>query len=753
MAYEKIKNAISQMCSVCDGAISKDNVGFRKGDSYKGHYLLWCIDNEQFTYYHAITAYKLLFPLYKNQLVKVHGINYIEFPENENNEPERRMSINKEDLDMIKSWNQARDIERVYYKNQYRKLSVESIDVSNIIRKYIGDIGDYIVHGDEIFKVIKDYTPKSTELTVDSVDSLVEMFFEIEGTLKGTSRGDRILKNSSMPNGFWDLWKTSKTELKDLGFSPSKYSGVWELNQWCKIEAEEIEEPEVVETPEIDIDLNDTNLYDYQKPHVAKLIESFRTNGYALDGSGTGTGKTFSNLNVCKKLGLRPLIICPKNVIPSWEKSIKTLDMEVLGVVNYALIRKGKFRIEKGTISRGYNKGKPKKVNVNCPYLSVETNIDRKSKYDSKYIMKWDLPEKSVIIFDEAHRCKNNKTLNTQMMIEAANNECKILMLSATIGENPLKMSGVARVMNFYEKPWEFYTKFASNYDCYKNRFGWTFDGGNRTMERLHNEIYGKGKGSRMDTDELRAKGLFPETQIIFEAYNMNGAEKKINKAYENMFKSLSERVLLEAEIERTKNSIKNNENEQLIEKLNELQSKKASMESPLSIRQKTRQIAEIEKVPCIAEMAQDYIEEGHSVAIFVNYTDTLEALKTKLKTDCCIYGKNSSSMNEANRLLFENNGSRVIVCNVAASREGIDLHDKFNKFSRVSLISPDDSAQNIKQVLGRVDRSGGTASLQRIIFAANTIEEMVLENARVKIMNINSLNGVDDSIWENIDY
>ena len=109
--------------------------------------------------------------------------------------------------------------------------------------------------------------------------------------------------------------------------------------------------------------------------------------------------------------------------------------------------------------------------------------------------------------------------------------------------------------------------------------------------------------------------------------------------------------------------------------------------------------------------------------------------------------------MNEANRLLFENNGSRVIVCNVAASREGIDLHDKFNKFSRVSLISPDDSAQNIKQVLGRVDRSGGTASLQRIIFAANTIEEMVLENARVKIMNINSLNGVDDSIWENIDY
>jgi hypothetical protein len=102
--------------------------------------------------------------------------------------------------------------------------------------------------------------------------------------------------------------------------------------------------------------------------------------------------------------------------------------------------------------------------------------------------------------------------------------------------------------------------------------------------------------------------------------------------------------------------------------------------------------------------------------------------------------------MKEANRLNFENNKSNVIVCNAAAAGIGIDLHDKYHVRPRISLISPNYSAQIMQQVLGRIDRANGTATTQYILFAANTIEEEAADAARRKLANMEALNqGVSD--------
>jgi superfamily II DNA or RNA helicase len=550
-----------------------------------------------------------------------------------------------------------------------------------------------------------------------SIQDLQAQFITLPAKRIHTKAGERDLKTyDRVGQDFWALWKESKDELKELGFSVGKNKfGSWEICQWISVE-EEVKQvlQDNANTPldweewkkqnKSDI-INDSILFDYQKEHAYKIQKALVNFGYALDGSGTGAGKTYCSLVTAKSMNLKVFVICPKAVIPGWERSMEKIGIEGY-IVNYELIKTGKYRVETTT-----KKGLKKMVNVECPFISVEDNPRAKEKYQEKYIISWKLPSEYLLIFDEAHRTKNKGTINSQLITSAADQKVRILMLSATIAESPLKMFGSAKVLGFYDKPWEFYTKFAPAYGCSKDGYGWEYHGGNRVMEQLHREIYGAGKASRIAVEELIKLGKFPMNQIIPELMNLNGESDKYNE---------------------------------LALQIRELEIKRDNSQAALSVRQKNRQIMELMKVPAIVEMTNDLIEEEKSVVIFVNYTQTVEALKEKLETDCSIYGQNSAEVNEKNRKKFEDNQSRVIICNVAASREGIDLHDIYHKYERVSLITPDDNAQNIKQVLGRIHRTGGTRAVQKILFVAHTIENEVFENVMSKISNIDALNDGD---------
>lgn len=537
------------------------------------------------------------------------------------------------------------------------------------------------------------------------------------------------VRNAPLPadqNAWYAFYKTNKGALNAKGYSmapPSKYCPTWQISHWVSENPMEpsVEKPVVpIETPSIpSIDLTQFNLnplYEYQKGHVGHLIQTMHEKRVTLDGSDTGTGKTICALVLCRELHLKPLIICPKPVIPGWYRNLALAGMEkkdILGVVNYDLLRTGKM------LTPRINKKKRTVYDkVACEYLTVSANSDT-SQYASKYMMKWHLPEDAILIFDEAHRCKNKDTQNTQLMTAAVDAKARILMLSATIGESPLKMFGVAKAFGFYNHPAEFYT-WIQDYGCHKekvsrNATAWKSSNNPVYMEKLHHVIY-PAFGSRLRVKELIANGLFPESQILAECFSLNGDTEKLNQIYEEMEEEL-------AELNRKKENVGDNQ---------------------LAIRQKAAQRAELLKVPMLCELAQDHLDDEKSVAIFVNYTQTLTAICEKLKTDCTIYGQNSAAINEANRLRFEKNEARIIVCNIAAAREGIDLHDKYQQYPRVSLIMPNDSAQYLKQVFGRVHRAGGTASTQYLVFAAQTIEERICENVRHKLNNIQALNDGD---------
>lgn len=320
----------------------------------------------------------------------------------------------------------------------------------------------------------------------------------------------------------------------------------------------------------------------------------------------------------------------------------------------------------------------------------------------------WTIPP-SLIIFDEAHKCSGVSTQNAKMLIEAKDRHA-VLMLSATIASNPMQMRaagwllGAHMLGNFYQ--------WALKHGCVKNRWnGIEFTGTHSHIEAIARQI--AHRCARMTAEELADH--FTETQIITEPLQFGD---EISEIYREM-----ERELLELE-ERAKQDKTNSAAEALVKQL------------------RARQRVELYKVPVMVDMANDLLAEGKSVAIFVNFQATLDAVRDKLALAAHIDGKQSASERQKNIESFQNDVDRVIVCNTAAGGVGISLHDTHGNHPRAAIISPDWNEKNILQVVGRVHRAGGkTPSLQRILFAAGTVEEKVEKSVRKKISLLKTLN------------
>jgi SNF2 family DNA or RNA helicase len=268
-------------------------------------------------------------------------------------------------------------------------------------------------------------------------------------------------------------------------------------------------------------------------------------------------------------------------------------------------------------------------------------------------------------------------------------------------------------MMDFYSNKYEFFD-WINKHGCNQNDWGYyVFQGNEKHLKKIHKQIY-PNKGHRVSIKELGDK--FPDTQISAESYTMDNANK-IQAIYKKMEKQLLT----------LKDKSVNDSN------------------SYLTYLLRARQQVELLKVPTLIEIAENAIEEGNSVVIFVNFTETLKALAERLDTKSVVYGEQTDSERETIVNNFQIDNSRIIILNIKAGGVGISLHDLNGNYPRLSLICPTYSAQDMKQSLGRVHRSGGkTKSIQKIIYAANTIEEKVCEKMKAKLNNIDLLNDGD---------
>ena len=111
--------------------------------------------------------------------------------------------------------------------------------------------------------------------------------------------------------------------------------------------------------------------------------------------------------------------------------------------------------------------------------------------------------------------------------------------------------------------------------------------------------------------------------------------------------------------------------------------------------------------------------------------------------TDCVIYGELDDQKRQENIKKFQENEQRLIICSMNII-DGLSLHD-LHGVQRVSIISPSFSSVKLVQALGRIARAGAkTPALQRLVYTAGTIEEVVCNRVNEKLQFLSKLNDSD---------
>lgn len=429
-------------------------------------------------------------------------------------------------------------------------------------------------------------------------------------------------------------------------------------------------------------------LLPYQINHVKKLVAGLKEYTNAFDGSETGTGKTHSALVTAKNLGYNVVVICPKPVIYTWYDAMKLHKFKVCDSMKEAK------KVKRWGFVSNYEQFK----NGNTSFLKTKL-----VEGDKEY--RWNkFPEKTLLIVDEIQKAKNYKTKNAEMLFQARIAGVPILLLSATAVDKVAFMYPIGFMLDLYRsvvhfKQWVRTKKIEAPSEMIPEKY---------CMTVLHKHIFPK-RGSRMTIKD--AGDSFPKNYVIWEPY--------VNKKIKEVFRLFEKRI-------------------------KKMMAAKGESECMLTAILRARQETELLKVPILIEMAQDLMAEGKSVAIFLNFKESIEYVALALKTDCIIWGDNTTEEREKFRKRFVKNKEKVIICNIASGGVGISLHDtsEGGAHPRVSLINPTWSAQDIKQTLGRIFRSGATSKcIQKIIYAPGTVEEKLMEVVKFKLNNIEILN------------
>lgn len=311
-----------------------------------------------------------------------------------------------------------------------------------------------------------------------------------------------------------------------------------------------------------------------------------------------------------------------------------------------------------------------------------------------------------LFIWDEVHKCKGPSSLNGKMLI--ASRPFYTLMLSATFASNPLDMRSTGYLLGLHGYH-DFYKW------CVKNgvkKAPWgalAYFGGKKKLAEIH-QAMGE-KASRIKINELG--DAFPDNETYAEAYDCGDVQ--------GIYDDLQQRL---ADLEKSKASDKPH---------------------PMTEILRARQEAELVRVPVITDLAQSLLDEDKSVVIFCNFRNSLDSLASTFSSGCSmIWGGQSEEERTESISQFQQNINSVMLCQIQSGGVGVSLHDLHGK-PRNSLLCPTYSAIDLKQALGRIHRAGSKSkAVQRIVFAAGSIEERVMKKVRAKLRNIETLNDGD---------
>lgn len=500
---------------------------------------------------------------------------------------------------------------------------------------------------------------------------------------------------SNMLGGFFAFWKPNRFKMLADGFTVIKSE---KTDKWYLYETKENvalfkvfgNEPlpyekynDKFELPPHRIIQTD-GLRPWQVGAAEKLVSSIKHWGAAVDGSELGVGKTYTALGVIRDLGVPFVVVCPKPVMNQWKKVIDNhfhMKKDMEGIINYELLIRGR-----------------KDSDIASFVLH---------RHAKRPTLEWKLPKNTIIIWDEAHRLKNFKTKASKTCILAHKQGYKQLFLSASIAVSPLDLRTIGTCTGLFKTATEYY-EWAYAHGVYKGQWGLEFNNDSKTLQQIHKYLF-EQRGARLQRDVIPN---FPETEIIVNAYDMAEEDTlKIKEIYTEMRKEL--------------NDLKN----------------RSTGDSEMAIRIRALQKTELIKVPLMEEMIREGMGVGMSTVVFLNYSNSVDALAARLDTTCIYDGRNEKVRGK-NVELFQSNHELVLVTNIAAAKEGLNLGDEEGGHPRLAILSPTYSVLKLKQALGRVHRENSkTKSIQKILYVAGTQEEDVVDSMGQKLENLTLIN------------
>jgi hypothetical protein len=452
------------------------------------------------------------------------------------------------------------------------------------------------------------------------------------------------------------------------------------------------------------MNLNFNGLLEPQKNHATKLLNSLHMNGFAFDCSPTGTGKTVCASWIAQNFGSSVVVLCPKSVQKNWFDTLKSFGIENPIVLTMERLIRG-----------------------NTEYYTYDMSAyrNRKNWWKSEGITV-NFPSNSLVILDEVHTCKGQKSLNSECLVAIKNAGHKLLMLSASAATNVTEMKAFGYV-TLLHSGYGFYD-FCKDNGVAFNRFGLgTWDANlqkcKEGMVRIHNTLFNTlGCASRMNRKDFG--DIFPDNQVIADGFDIGSNTAKLKEVYNDMEYELAQ--------------------------LDE--SSKEYSEHRFAIIMKARRTSELLKIPAMSNWIEDMYAEGVSPVVFVNFTESLDAIEKRInKTKFA--GKISKiigGQTEKNRNLqierFQKDETRIMLITLQAGAASISLHDLNGNYPRHTLINPSFSAVNILQALGRCHRINGKTSVLQKLFFANgiEIEEKMRKRINLRLSNLDSLNNGD---------
>lgn len=415
------------------------------------------------------------------------------------------------------------------------------------------------------------------------------------------------------------------------------------------------------------------HLYPFQKAGVEYALRRDRT----LIADDMGLGKTPQALCYINCLpeneAQRILIVCPASIKINWHREAEKW-----------LTRKYSICVLNGCSTL---------PDFQAPCVLI-VNYDILKKYINTFMkISWDL-----IIFDEAHYCKHEKSQRTKYSTQLSRCAHRVLLLTGTpLTNRPIELFPLLKMLNhpLGENFWRYAKRYCN---ANKGRYGWDFSGASHLDElqsTLRSTVMVRRKKSEVLTE------LPPKIRQVIEL-PVNGSSQIIEKE-KNLVQEYQDKLeylQLKAELARVENN--NKEYEQTV---SELRSTYLVAFSEISrIRHETA----LEKCPAAVEYIKNMLDQVEKLVVYAHHHDVVDSIVNSLNesgiTTVSLTGRENIQERQAAIDAFQNDPTvRVIVCSITAAGVGITL----TAASHVVFVELDWVPANITQAEDRLHRIG----------------------------------------------